>query len=252
MNKKYRITPKGKVVFSVAGIIILILVFMLIQSLLPDQIEEPNGTAKETSEETSIETSTETSIEVNNNVQSIDDQTAVETNESVESDVNDTQTLEEDSVNEELNDDESAKDVSDESSTEVVDEVRMEKLYNAKTTVYFEPDMYVLNDEYKLILNIFIGVAKEYPEEKISVEGNINGYPKFNDSKFGEELSEIRANKIAQYLMNMGIEENRLMVTSNGSSKPLNKSDSKEELMLNRRTDIFFTAYFLEEEIDKK
>ncbi len=75
---------------------------------------------------------------------------------------------------------------------------------------------------------------------------------KFNDTKFGEELSQIRANKVAQYMMNLGIPENRIIVLSNGSSKPLNKSDDAEELKLNRRTDVYFENYLIEDEDLKK
>ncbi len=239
MGMKYRVTPRGKVVFSAAGIILLILLFMLIQSLTTEPLSEPvdvpstNEMSTQENEDTSNVTDGEQ--EGSGDI----DETASEATEIEE--VRTDNTADTDS------------ELTEEADTEAsVSPESMEALTNAKTTVYFAPDKYDLNDEYKLVLNIFIGVAETYPNEYISIEGNINGYPKFNDSKFGEELSEIRANKVAQYLMNLGIDENRLIVKSNGSSKPLNKTDSKEELMLNRRTDIFFTDYYLEEEINMK
>lgn len=128
---------------------------------------------------------------------------------------------------------------------------RMEALYNAKATVYFDPDVYELKDEYRSLLNEFADIARQYPDNAITVEGNINGYPKFNDSKFGKELSQIRASMVAQYLMNLGIESSRITVVSNGSAKPLHKSDSAEELMLNRRADVYFTDYEVPGEIGK-
>ncbi len=57
---------------------------------------------------------------------------------------------------------------------------------------------------------------------------------------------------MAQYMMNLGIPENRIIVLSNGSSKPLNKSDDAEELKLNRRTDVYFENYLIEDEDLKK
>jgi len=249
MKMKYRITPKGKVVFSAAGIIILILVFMFIQSLQPDQnIESIDGTTNTVlnvdhgtdqtdmgSDEGDEAVEAEVSSESTNEV-AVQEEEA----ELVESTVNDTP------ENQEQVEFEAEEDVS------VSDADVLEDLYNAKVTVYFDPDKYDLKDEYKLVLNIFAGIAKENPEEIIKVEGNINGYPKFNDSKFGEELSDIRANKVAQYLMNMGVEETSIEVSSNGSSMPLNKTDSEEELMLNRRTDVYFKDFIIEKESESK
>jgi len=236
MMSKYRVTPRGKVVFSITGIIALVLLFMFVQSLLPDQ---------------------DAPVEPVNNTNNIEEM-------NTDSDQNDMDSTSEDFIKDEpdeesstegettvSNEDEmNGQDTSNEDAMQDTS-LDVETLMNAKSTVYFEPDQYDLNDEYKLILNIFIGIAKDYPEEMIIVEGNINGYPKFNDSKFGEELSQIRADKVAQYLKNMGIAEHVIKVMSNGSSKPLNKSDSAEELMLNRRTDVYFEAYKLEEDSSK-
>ena len=255
MKMKYRVTPRGKVVFSLAGIVILILLFMLIQSLQPDQ----NIPVDELENQTPVE-----------ETQTNNDQMDMGSNDDSESTSMDSEDTAADSAattEESETVDGSELDTSEqvdnckypgdgdqevEDLATAVDEESAGRLYNAKTAIYFEPDKYDLHDEYKLILNIFIAVARDYPEEMIKIEGNINGYPKFNDSKFGEELSQVRANKVAQYLMNMGIPEDMIIVQSNGSSKPLNKSDSAEELKLNRRTDIYFAEYLIEEEIDKK
>lgn len=241
MKRKYRVTPKGKVVFSIAGILALVLLFMFIQSLLPDQVEPAEVVDKSTVEAENVNADQKnvgSLVDENDESSKSEDSTQEEASSENASSEMDEQTTDVEEPGEEVT----------EESTEVeISEVDVEALVNAKSTIYFEPDKYDLNDEYKLILNIFIGVAKEYPDEVIKVEGNINGYPKFNDSKFGEELSQIRADKVAQYLKNMGIPEEKIIVQSNGSSKPLNKSDSAEELMLNRRTDVYFEAYLLEE-----
>ena len=227
MKRKYRVTPRGKVVFSAVAIVVLVLLFMFIQSLQADpDIPVENSNAVETVRTNSDQKSVGTKTD--------DESGAPESSDSTSDEMNTTDKIEEENAVE-----------AEETHTSALDR---EALVNAKTTVYFEPDQYVLNDEYKLVLNIFIGIAKEHPDEFIKVEGNINGYPKFNDSKFGEELSQIRADKVAQYLKNMGIAEDKIKIQSNGSSKPLNKSDSAEELMLNRRTDVYFEDYLLEDD----
>lgn len=241
-------TPKGKVVFTATGIILLVLVFMFVQSLQPDQVIPDNNAANE---EMTTDSSNTDQMDMGSN----GDETTVP--EGASNDVaNETNTISGSDIDTSQQADNckypGSGDQDSEDMAASVNEDAAQALYNAKTTVYFDPDKYDLQDEYKLVLNIFAGTAKAYPDEMIKVEGNINGYPKFNDSKFGEELSQIRASKVAQYLMNMGISEERIIVESNGSSKPLNKSDTAEELMLNRRTDVYFADYLIEEEENKK
>ncbi|WP_430884497.1 OmpA family protein [Fusibacter sp. JL216-2] len=255
MKMKYRVTPRGKVVFTVAGIIILISLFGLIQSLIPDQnSQETEGKTQAVQDDITQDDQMDMGSNIeeessqvdqaeevgNNDLKTLDD-SQVDENESIDT------SLQADNCR--YGEDGSA---GNESEASGYSDTELERLYNAKSTVYFEPDKYDLQDEYKLVLNIFIGAAKDFPNEKIKVEGNINGYPKFNDTKFGEELSQIRANKVAQYMMNLGIPENRIIVLSNGSSKPLNKSDDAEELKLNRRTDVYFENYLIEDEDLKK
>lgn len=266
MKMKYRVTPRGKVVFTIAGIIILISLFGLIQSLIPDQNTQDIQNKTQDTEEIETENDqmdmgsnkTETSSdedqadkELGNEAMGTPDESDVDENDSaddlVSGDNSIDTSLQVDNCN--YGEDPSKQ---GESEMSAYTDTDIERLYNAKSTVYFEPDKYTLQDEYKLVLNVFIGLAKDFPNEKIKVEGNINGYPKFNDSKFGEELSQIRANKVAQYMMNMGIPEDRIVVQSNGSSKPLNKSDAAEELKLNRRTDVYFEEYLIEEDTFKK
>lgn len=247
MKRKYRVTPRGRVVFTSAGILVLVLLIMLIQSLRPDQITQVDVPEDPV---------------LNEQQNTANDQISTESNDDADESMDEASDEPEDKSQQGAEIDTSQKadncnyqgdgDMATEEVQSSVDESAAERLYNAKTTVYFEPDKYDLKDEYRLVLNIFIGVAKDHPNEKIKVEGNINGYPKFNDSKFGEELSQIRASKVAQYLMNMGIPEDMIIVQSNGSSKPLNKSDSSEELLLNRRTDVYFENYLIEDEMNKK
>lgn len=264
MKRKYRVTPRGKVVFSAVGIIILILSFMLIQSLQPDQNTPVDDVGNQAQVEDSQSNDDQMDMGSNDNAdESVEMEDSEIENEDSESTADDLEETTADSETLNGSDLDTSEQVDNckypgsgdqevEAESEAVGGESAEKLYNAKTAVYFEPDKYDLQDEYKLVLNIFASVAKEFPEEMIKVEGNINGYPKFNDSKFGEELSQIRASKVAQYLMNMGIPEEMILVQSNGSSKPLNKSDSAEELKLNRRTDVYFVEYFIEEETGKK
>lgn len=111
----------------------------------------------------------------------------------------------------------------------------LELLRSFRITLYFLPDSPVLieGEIYKL---------KDFPlyEEKLILEGNINGYPDFNDTDFGIWLGNERASVVKEYLVEQGFLDDKIEIINNGSKKPVNKDGSKEELVKNRRVEIYY------------
>lgn len=140
-------------------------------------------------------------------------------------------------------------------SDEMIAEDPLDKgqdLAEAAIAIYFEPDQYRLQESFIDDLEQFVKVAKEYTSEQIVIEGNQNseGSTADQDKMYGEDLSKIRAERVAQYLIDNGIDKIRITIVDNGSTKPLNKSNSPEEMRLNRRTDIYFLGYMPEINLD--
>jgi len=111
-----------------------------------------------------------------------------------------------------------------------------------KVTVYFEANMTSFDPQYKKALDIFSAAAIEHDDIKIQVEGNCATlFPKNNRQKsVNYNLSLLRAQVIADYLKNKGINSQRIVVVGNGSDKPLKDNTSPEGRKFNRRVDIFF------------
>lgn len=120
-------------------------------------------------------------------------------------------------------------------------EVKDEDLRVAAARVYFLADRWEVKGEELLKLTEIIAAAQKYNDQRIIIEGNINGYPDYKDSSFGKELSLKRAQVIATFLINQGIEKNRIIITNNGSKKPA--SESKDNIWMNRRADVHFEGY---------
>jgi len=105
-------------------------------------------------------------------------------------------------------------------------------------TVEFVPDSSVfLNpDNAHAILNEFVKSAMLLDGSIIQIEGNINAS---TYSESGVALSLKRAQTVADYLVEQGIDPNRLIVVGNGNTKMLVDPGSKDA-SLNRRTDVLF------------
>lgn len=90
-------------------------------------------------------------------------------------------------------------------------------------------------------LDNFIKNAKILDGSIIVLEGNTDPNPETDpEDTYNKQLSESRANAVKNYFIMNGIDANRIVVTGNGSSKPLYDNDTEEHRALNRRTDISF------------
>lgn len=116
-----------------------------------------------------------------------------------------------------------------------------EQLKEITATVYFNPDQWEMKAEEICKITEIVDSLKAYPEAKIKVEGNINGVSGSKDSPFGLDLSLKRAQVVAQVLIGKGIEENRIIIASNGSSQPV--TSDKDKLWMNRRALIYVEGF---------
>lgn len=112
--------------------------------------------------------------------------------------------------------------------------VSSEAIEEITATVYFNADQWEMKAEEICKITEIVDAFKDFPDAKIRVEGNINGVSGSKDSPFGADLSLKRAQVVAQVLMGKGIEENRIIVVSNGSTEPVTSEEDK--LWMNRRT----------------
>ncbi len=120
--------------------------------------------------------------------------------------------------------------VKTETKTEEVVEIietTIEKNFNA---AQFEKGKSELNDAAKAVLQDLVKLLNEYQEIKLEIVGHtsIEG-----DANFNQKLSEARAQACVDYLVNEGIDVERLNAQGKGSSEPIDN----ENLEANRRTE---------------
>jgi len=119
-------------------------------------------------------------------------------------------------------------------------EEKIKTLEHAAERVYFKPDKFNLIDNELAKMNEFIEIALEFPENTIIIEGNINGYPQYDDTDFGMTLSNKRAEVIMNYLIEKGIKKDQIYILGMGSKKPIENSSSINDCWKNRTADIYF------------
>lgn len=116
-----------------------------------------------------------------------------------------------------------------------------EQLEKAVATLYFSPDQWEIKAAEIGKITEIMDILQAYPHVKIIVEGNIHGVSDTEDTAFGQELSLKRAQVAAQVLIGKGIAEDRIVIKSNGSSKPVTSEPDK--VWMNRRTMIYIEGF---------
>ncbi len=92
----------------------------------------------------------------------------------------------------------------------------------------------IASSSYK-VLNSIAKVFKEYKKTDISIKGYTDS---MGDDEQNQILSQSRAQSVADYLANQGIESTRLKAAGYGAANPIASNDSAEGRAKNRRVEI--------------
>lgn len=111
-----------------------------------------------------------------------------------------------------------------------VDEVGCSKLVNLE--VQFDTGKYNIKTDFTEQLDVFVNFMKKHEKFNAVIEGHTDSV---GTNKNNQKLSENRANSVKSYIIENGIEENRLKSEGYGESKPLNDNKTKQDKQENRR-----------------
>ena len=113
-----------------------------------------------------------------------------------------------------------------------------EALLSYNADIKFELNSYQIREESYAELDAFVKVAKVLDGVYIQIEGNASKRANGVSDAQIIEFSMKRAESIANYFIQQGIAEERIIIIGNGDSNPLNAEDPAAAE--NRRTEIFF------------
>ena len=87
-------------------------------------------------------------------------------------------------------------------------------------------------------LNVVADFLKETPNVSVKVEGHTDN---IGTKEYNQRLSERRAEAIANYLIDKGVDNSRVTIKGYGFSKPIASNKTAEGRAKNRRTEMKFT-----------
>ncbi len=105
--------------------------------------------------------------------------------------------------------------------------------------IFFDFDKASLRPESSSELQRLMQLLKDSPNLKIEISGYTDSKGTIEYNKF---LSENRAKAVVEYLVNFGIDSNRLTFKGYGEDKPIATNDTEEGRQKNRRTEVKVTS----------
>ncbi|MDO6473714.1 OmpA family protein [Maribacter sp. 1_MG-2023] len=114
-------------------------------------------------------------------------------------------------------------------------EAVQQALNNYAKTILFDTGKSSIKAESTAVMVDIIGILKEYPNSKFTVEGHTDSV---GSEKLNQSLSESRALSVKEFLVNQGIEEFRLSAVGYGEEKPIATNNTSNGRRANRRVEI--------------
>jgi outer membrane protein OmpA-like peptidoglycan-associated protein len=106
--------------------------------------------------------------------------------------------------------------------------------------IFFDTNSTELQDESTAELTKLIQFMNENPTIKIEVSGYTDN---IGSDSFNQQLSENRAKTVANYLVNKGIAQSRIVYKGFGKTQPIADNNSEEGRAVNRRTEFKIIGY---------
>ncbi len=102
-------------------------------------------------------------------------------------------------------------------------------------TILFDTGKATINSQSHVVLTDIIGILKQYPEARFSIEGHTDNV---GNNALNLKLSEERANAVKNYLVNNGVDASKLQTRGFGDTRPLAENTTREGRERNRRVEI--------------
>ena len=109
---------------------------------------------------------------------------------------------------------------------------------NLTNDILFDYNSYALRQESKATLQNLADNFRKYPDEQIAVEGHTDAV---GSHDYNQRLSEQRADGVRNYLVDQGVNGQRVTSIGFGETRPKASNDTPEGRQLNRRVEIHVT-----------
>ncbi|MCF0156646.1 MAG: OmpA family protein, partial [Veillonella sp.] len=104
------------------------------------------------------------------------------------------------------------------------------------TSIYFDSDIDTPRADQAPNLAAALNAANQYSNDRVKLVGNADS--SYN-ADYNQALSERRVQSVAQYLVNNGVNSNRIVGLANGDRKPAESNATAAGKAENRRVDVY-------------
>jgi outer membrane protein OmpA-like peptidoglycan-associated protein len=109
---------------------------------------------------------------------------------------------------------------------------------NMPGNITFASNSAEINGSFYKVLNSVNIVLKEYEKTVVEVAGHTDST---GSAEYNQQLSERRANAVAQYLEGQGLRNDRVITVGAGETRPVASNDTAEGRQANRRVELTLT-----------
>ncbi len=108
-------------------------------------------------------------------------------------------------------------------------------ILNMPGNITFRTGSADLNAQFFKVLDGVASVARKYDKTIIEIAGHTDNV---GGAEFNKQLSQRRANAVAQYLMSRGVAESRIMTAAGGEDHPIASNATEQGRAANRRVEV--------------
>ncbi len=108
-------------------------------------------------------------------------------------------------------------------------------ILNMPGNITFRTGSADLNAQFFKVLDGVASVARKYDKTIIEIAGHTDNV---GGAEFNKQLSQRRANAVAQYLMSRGVAESRIMTVAGGEDHPIASNATEQGRAANRRVEV--------------
>ena len=108
-------------------------------------------------------------------------------------------------------------------------------ILNMPSNITFDTDSYRLNPQFYSTLDSVVLVLNEFRSTLITVSGHTDST---GSTEYNQQLSEKRSLAVANYLINKGVQQQRLAAVGRGEMQPIAANNTAQGRAMNRRVEL--------------
>lgn len=104
-------------------------------------------------------------------------------------------------------------------------------------SVYFDYDSYVVNEQYRSLVEMHASYLSSHPQQTVRIEGNTDAR---GGAEYNLALGQRRSDAVARMLGLLGVSNSQIEAVSFGKERPKALGNTEADYAENRRADIVY------------